>query len=63
MFHSIPNTGYKEIVTVKYLLLRPPLEQEAHHLQMALRAGKCEGGLLELVEGVYARAVAHENLK
>ena len=47
----------------KYLLLRP-LDQEAHHLEMALVAGKGEGGLVELVQvGVYSRAVAHQDLK
>ena len=45
------------------LLVGAGLEQEAHHLQMALVAGEGEGGLLELVRvGVDSRAVAQKDL-
>ena len=45
------------------LLVGTGLEQEAHHLQMALVAGEGEGGLLELVRvGVDSRAVAQKDL-
>ena len=46
------------------LLVGAGLEQEAHHLQMALVAGQGESRLLELVRvGVDTGAVAQEDLE
>ena len=46
------------------LLVSAGLEQEAHHLQMALVAGQGEGGFLELVRvGINPGAVAQKDLK
>ena len=44
------------------LLIRPRLQQEPHHLEVALVAGQGQGGLLELVAvGVDAGSELKEN--